>query len=240
MAEFIVYVCFPFVTGHMKVWNILLSSLCSELPKVDTQHTEQETLLNFTLTPSSVTPPVLWKMNSKQSNHFLSWKILTGVCKSSLRRKECFCNSNNNTERWCKGQIQNKTKNIKKRKTNMQLFTPNQGLQKEVQKDHHFNKISQCYGHIIMLCLKLTNTWIQISIFRVCSMLVIICMIVGHSFQFDFFHFHCFCYGSIGGSCCCCSCCCQTCKEVWKKFNIHYSMSLHYCRDCYYSFMLVT
>lgn len=99
MAEFIVYVCFPFVTRHMKVWNILLSSLCSELPKVNTQHTEQETLLNFTLTPSSVTPPVLWKMNSKQSNHFLSWKILTGVCKSSLWRKECFCNSNN-TE-WC-------------------------------------------------------------------------------------------------------------------------------------------
>lgn len=90
MAEFIVYVCFPFVTGHMKVWNILLSSLCSELPKVDTQHTEQETLLNFTLTPSSVTPPVLWKMNSKQSNHFLSWKILTGVCKSSLWRKNVF------------------------------------------------------------------------------------------------------------------------------------------------------
>lgn len=108
MAEFIVYVCFPFVTGHMKVWNILLSSLCSELPKVNTQHTEQETLLNFTLTPSSVTPPVLWKMNSKQSNHFLSWKILTGVCKSSLQSKECFCNSNN-TERWCKGQVQNIT-----------------------------------------------------------------------------------------------------------------------------------
>lgn len=147
--QFIVYACFPFVTGHTKVWNILLSSLCSELPKVDTQHTEQETLLNFTLTPSSVTPPVLWKMNSKQSNHFLSRKILTGLCKSNLQRKECFCNSNRNAESWYKGQIQNKTKNSKKKRTNMQLLTPNQGFQKEVQKDHHFNKISDHYGQVI-------------------------------------------------------------------------------------------
>lgn len=36
----------------------------------------------------------------------------------------------------------------------MQLFTPNQGL----QKDHHFNKISEHYQHIIMLCLRLTDT----------------------------------------------------------------------------------
>jgi len=152
-------------------------------------------------------------MNSRQSNHFLSWKILTGVCKSNLQRK-CFCNSNSNAECWCKGQIQNKTENSKKKRTNMQLFTPNQGLQKEVQTDHHFNKISEHYGHTATLYLRLTDTGIQISIFRVCAMLVVICMIVGHSFQFNFFHFHCFCYGCVGGSCCRCSCCCQACKEV--------------------------
>lgn len=45
-----------------------------------------------------------------------------------------------------------------KRKTNTQPFTPNQGLQKEIQKDHYFNKILEHYGHTTMLYLRLTHT----------------------------------------------------------------------------------